>query len=193
MNGGGQTGATSAQAAAGLQNWQDTVGKGVDQSGLSQAIQAGSGGTQGGDTYAFKLPDDIQSAIANDTSSPTAGLTGTQSGMTMPNFSNAMGGDGNYSFGMPGTQTGGGGGGGLEGAIAAGGKIKSFLDNTGQQKIQGGSGRVTPGRAQTFGAPVVALPMATGSNAGQSLLSLMQSYQPGVTPSKLNAVMPGSR
>jgi len=110
--------------------------------------------------------------------------------MTMPDFSNAMTGSGDYgtNFTMPT----GSSGGGLSGMAAAGAKLQSGLkDLNSQQPTRSGGGvvRLTP---RTFGAPVVALPMAQGSQAGQSLLSMMQGYQPGVTPSRLTGTMPGS-
>lgn len=157
------------------------------QSGLGSALSAGSG-TAGNDSYAFQLPSggtamvpfssaadgsDIANTVAGGTGTqPLAGLTGVQSGMTMPNFSNAVSGSGDYSFNMPQS-------GGNLGALAMGGiKAGQQLAASGQAPKTGGTGRVQM-QAKDFSAPVVALPMASGSNAGNSLLQMMQRYQPG--------------
>lgn|SRR5215469_2151786 len=174
LNGNGQTSSSMADA---LSKWQGS--QTGDQSGLGNALLAGTSGTQGGDSYQFQLPSDVTSAVNNDTSvGDMAGLTGVQSGMTMPDFSNAVSGSGNYNFAMP-SGVGGGNAGSMQGAIAAGDKLKQGLTSN-TKPPAGGTGRVTM-QAKDFSAPVVALPMASGSAAGNSLLQMMQRYQPGNT------------
>jgi hypothetical protein len=143
---------------------------GVSGMGNAYSAAANSNADPNANTYAFQLPSGVKSAIANDqTSSPTAGLSGVQSGMTMPDFANANTGSGNYSSN----------GINMGGLAAAGGKLTSALNANQQQPLKsGGTGRVTM-RPSTFGAPVVALPMASGSAQGNSLLNMLQKYRAG--------------
>jgi hypothetical protein len=64
------------------------------------------------------------------------------------------------------------------GLAAAGGKLTDALKNQDQGLKSGGTGRVSM-KQQSFGAPVIALPMASGSNAGNSLLQMLQKYRAG--------------
>lgn len=171
MNGSGNfgtsdTGTSLSGALAGGNN----LAQGVDTSnlsGLTQPLASQGMGNVGTDTYAFKLPPNLADAVASNKNTPaTAGLTGVQSGLTMPNFASTMAGSGGYDSNNA----------NWGGLAAAGGKIASQM--TQPQRLQGGSGRVQM-RAENFGAPVIALPMASGSAAGNSLLQMMQRYQPG--------------
>jgi hypothetical protein len=159
-----------------------TVDPSAGVAGLGNALNAGSGamGNPNANTYAFQLPSGTiaqiaanQSSANNSGGTSTAGLTGvgsgTQAATTMPDFANATTGSGNYSSN----------GINMGGLAAAGGKLTDALKNQQDQTVKsGGTGRVMM-RPSTFGAPVVALPMASGSPQGNSLLSMLQKYRAG--------------
>jgi hypothetical protein len=169
-------GGTTQSMASALGQGMPSTGDPSTGSGLGGALTAGSGSTgDPNNAYAFKLPDGTISQIdANNSpdnaNSPTsmAGLTGVGSGMTMPDFSNAVTGEGNYTSG----------GVNLGGLAAAGGKIADATKSTDQTVKSGGTGKVAL-KSQNFGSPVVALPMASGSQAGNSLLQMLQKYRAG--------------
>lgn len=155
--------------------------------GLGSSFQGGTGNV-GSNSAQFTMPTDLSNTAQTNPNNANdfAGLTGTQSGMTLPDFSNSVSPSGNYAFNMP---SGGGSGPNLNALGNALGKGSAQLGGAGttQNQLQqqmmakqmyGGGGKLTLPSKQ-FSAPVVALPMASGTPSGNSLLQMMQQYRPG--------------
>lgn len=176
------TGMASALATGMPSNIAGTVSSDptAAQSGLGGSFNAGTGNVSNpaSNNYMFQLPTagnsgNVAGSVVGGTgTAPMAGLTGVGSGTgaatTMPGFANATTGSGNYNSPN----------GNINGAIAAGGKLSTALEQAGAAPKSGGTGRVVM-RPQSFGAPVIAMPTASGSPQGNSLLQMMQAYRPG--------------
>lgn len=142
--------------------------------GLGNAMTSGSAGMGSGDNITFTMPDGSTASPSTTTTPDTAGLTGVQSGATLPDFSNSLSTGGGYSFNMP-------SGGNIPGALGnAMGTAQKIAQPSTQQAVRSAGGGKLTVPAKSFGSPVVALPMAAGSQAGNSLLQLLQNYRAGV-------------
>jgi hypothetical protein len=147
-----------------------------DQSGLGSAATAGQGSV-GSNTSGFTMPD------GSDGSTPTssdpanlAGLTGIQSGATMPNFSNAVAPSGNYQFNMPDKSNWAGTAGNALGTAS-----KTLTSGTGQQGMKGGGGGKLTLPTKSFSAPVSSGNVVPGTQGvgGAGLIQLLQKYRAG--------------
>lgn len=122
---------------------------------------------QGSNASGFTMPNGQNPAAAQ--SPNVAGLTGTQSGMTMPTQPTIT--SGNIPFTMP----------------TGGGQLPANMLGMGSN-IQGSSAKPnqigSPGgklsvRAQHFAAPIADMVGQNGSQAGNSLIGMLQKYQVG--------------
>lgn len=133
---------------------------------LSSAFSSGSSGV-GSNSFGFSMPSDF-SAGSGDS---FAGLSGIGSGMSLPS---ASAGSNSFGFSMPGA-----GGMSLPGlSNALGGASKTLQSPTTSQQRSGSRGAPTL-RPENFTSPVVDYLPASGSNAGDTLIQLLQKYRVG--------------
>ena len=144
-----------------------------DAGGLSDigtSFGGGAGGV-GSNSFGFTMPTGTDTASGGDS---FAGLSGLQSGMSLPGMS---GGANSFGFSMP--------GGGmpdlssLSSGLGAASKTLSTPTNANRAGGAGRGGMML--RAQNFTSPIDNELSNGGSSAGNSLIALLQKYRPGAT------------
>ncbi|WP_205982540.1 hypothetical protein [Paraburkholderia sp. Ac-20340] len=120
----------------------------------------------GSNGYGFTLPSDFGSGTSS-----FAGLSGVQSGMSLPTES---AGSNSFGFSMPSSSTNLAG---LSNSLGAASKTLSSPTSS-TQRASGANGRMAL-QAQNFTAPIGDMLATGGSSAGNSLIALLQKYAPG--------------
>lgn len=141
-----------------------------DTSGLSSLGSSFSTGASGvgSNSYGFTLPSDLGSSGGS-----FAGLSGVQSGMSLPTES---AGSNSFGFGMPSSSMNLAG---LSGSLGAASKtLSSPTSSSTPRASTAGGGRMAL-QAQNFSAPINDMLSTGGTNAGNSLIALLQKYAPG--------------
>lgn len=140
-----------------------------DTSGLSSLGSSFSTGASGvgSNSYGFTLPSDLGSSGGS-----FAGLSGVQSGMSLPTES---AGSNSFGFGMPNSSTNLAG---LSNSLGAASKTLSSPTSSSTPRATSAGGRMAL-QAQNFSAPINDMLATGGTNAGNSLIALLQKYAPG--------------
>lgn len=143
-----------------------------DAGGLSDIGTSFGGGASGvgSNSFGFTMPTGTDTGSGGDS---FAGLSGLQSGMSLPSLG---GGANSFGFSMPGGMP------DLSSLSNGLGAASKTLSDPASTSRVGGAGRGGMMlRAQNFTSPIDNELSTGGSSAGNSLIALLQKYRPGAT------------